>query len=95
MQKERKMLKTLKELYRGNLVPCEQGGSNSQHIKDLLQLIQNNRDKLCQNLTEEQKAILEKYDSHIADMNELLCEDSFASGYCLGTRMTVAALSDD
>ena len=89
------MNKILKEFYRGNLVPCEQGGSNSQHIKDILQLIQNNREKLCQNLTEEQKAILEKYDSHITDMNESLCEDSFVCGYRLGTRMTVAALSDD
>ena len=89
------MFKTLKELYRGNLVLYEQNGSNSQHIKDLLQLIENNREKLCQNLTEEQKAILKKYDSHITDMNELLCEDSFVCGYRLGTRMTVAALSDD
>ena len=89
------MFTILNELYRGNLVPYEQNGSNSQHIKDLLQLIENNREKLCQNLTEEQKAILEKYDSHITDMNELLCEDSFVCGYRLGTRMTVAALSDD
>ena len=89
------MFTILNELYRGNLVPYEQNGSNSQHIKDLLQLIENNREKLCQNLTEEQKAILEKYDSHIADMNESLCEDSFVCGYRFGTRMTVAALSDD
>lgn len=85
------MFETLKEFYRGDLVPCEKNGSNGQYIKDLLQLIENSHEKLCRSLTTEQKEILEKYDSFVVDMNALLCEDSFISGYRLGTRMTAEA----
>ena len=89
------MSKILKEFYNGNIVPSNQSGDNSQYNQDILHLIENNRKKLCQGLSEEQKEILDKYDSHVADMNELLCEDSFVSGYRLGTRMTAEAFTKE
>ena len=89
------MSKILKEFYNGNIVPCNQTGDNSQYIQDLLHLIENNRKKLCQGLSEEQKEILDKYDSHVADMIELIREDSFISGYRLGTRMTAESFTKE
>ena len=89
------MFDTLKDLYRGHLVPDEKDGPNRPYIQDLLQLREGNREKLCQGLTEEQKEILEKYDRRTAEMIELIREDSFISGYRLGTRMTAEAFTKE
>ena len=89
------MSKILKEFYNGNIVPCNQTGDNSQYIQDLLHLIENNRKRLCQSLTEEQKEILAKYDCQMDEMIELIREDSFISGYRLGTRMTAEAFTKE
>lgn len=89
------MSKILKEFYNGNIVPCNQTGDNSQYIQDLLHLIENNRERLCQGLTEEQKEILEKYDRQTTEMIELIREDSFISGYRMGTRLTAEAFTKE
>ena len=89
------MSKILKEFYNGNIVPCNQTGDNSQYIQDLLHLIENNRKRLCQGLTEEQKEILEKYDRQTTEMIELIREDSFISGYRMGTRLTAEAFTKE
>ena len=89
------MSKILKEFYNGNIVPCNQTGDNSQYTQDLLHLIENNRERLCQGLTEEQKEILEKYDCQTTEMIELIREDSFISGYRMGTRLTAEAFTKE
>ena len=89
------MFDTLKDFYRGRLVPDEKDGPNRPYIQDLLQLREGNRQKLCQGLTEEQKEILAKYDCQMDEMIELIREDSFISGYRLGTRMTAEAFTKE
>ena len=89
------MFDTLKDFYRGRLVPDEKDGPNRPYIQDLLQLRDNNRERLCQGLTEEQKEILEKYDRQMDEMIELIREDSFISGYRMGTRMTAEAFTKE
>ena len=85
------MFDTLKDFYRGRLVPDEKDGPNRPYIQDLLQLLDNNREKLCQGMTEEQKEIFEKYDRQMDEMIELIREDSFVNGFRTGTRMTAEA----
>ena len=89
------MFDTLKDFYRGRLVPDEKDGPNRPYIQDLLQLRDNNRKRLCQGLTEEQKEILEKYDRQTTEMIELIREDSFISGYRMGTRLTAEAFTKE
>ena len=89
------MFDTLKNFYRGRLVPDEKDGPNRPYIQDLLQLRDNNRKRLCQGLTEEQKEILEKYDRQTTEMIELIREDSFISGYRMGTRLTAEAFTKE
>lgn len=89
------MFDTLKDFYRGRLVPDEKDGPNRPYIQDLLQLRDNNRERLCQSLTEEQKEILEKYDRQTTEMIELIREDSFISGYRMGTRLTAEAFTKE
>lgn len=89
------MFDTLKDFYRGRLVPDEKDGPNRPYIQDLLQLREGNREKLCQGLTEEQKEILAKYDCQMDEMIELIREDSFISGYRLGTRMMAEAFTKE
>ena len=89
------MFDTLKNFYRGRLAPNEKDGPNRPYIQDLLQLRDNNRERLCQGLTEEQKEILEKYDRQTTEMIELIREDSFISGYRMGTRLTAEAFTKE
>ena len=89
------MTNPLKEYYRDHIAPCTPCGSNCNEINDLKRLSDKTRQALMQGLTDEQKATLEKYEERLRRMNELICEDSFVTGYRLGTRMTVAALSDE
>lgn len=89
------MFDTLKGLYRDRLVPDEKDDPNRPYIQDLLRLHEGNREKLCQSLTEEQKEILAKYDCQMDEMIELIREDSFISGYRLGTRMTAEAFTKE
>ena len=85
------MFDTLKDFNRGRLVPDEKDGPNRPYIQDLLQLLDNNREKLCQGMTEEQKEIFEKYDRQMDEMIELIREDSFVNGFRTGSRMTAEA----
>ncbi len=89
------MFDALKDFYRGRLTPNEKDGPNRPYIQDLLQLRASNRERLCQGLTEEQKEILEKYDRQMDEMIELIREDSFISGYRVGTRMTAEAFTKE
>ena len=89
------MFDTLKDLYRGRLVPDEKDGPNRPYIQDLLRLREGNREKLCQGLTEEQKEILEKYDCQMDEMIELIREDSFINGFRTGTRMAAEAFTKE
>ena len=52
----------LEELWYGNIFPQEQYEAQHNDIKPLLRLIEQNRNKLSETLTEAQKEILEKYD---------------------------------
>ncbi len=89
------MFDTLKDFYRGHLVPSEKDGPNRPHVQDLLRLREGNREKLCKGMTEEQKEILEKYDRQTAEMIELNREDSFINGFRTGTRMTAEAFTKE
>lgn len=84
----------LKELWYGNIQPNEFPRERSEERQELTKLLFRHGDTLDTMLTEEQKAVLDKYrECH----TELSCLDEcevFIRGFRLGMRIAVEALCD-
>ena len=86
------MRQIIKDLWNGNLAPCEICGSDNSEAKHLISLMERNREKLSAGLTEAQKSVFQRY----IDCSEeyLLCmlELAFCDGFSMGSRLTTEAL---
>lgn len=87
------MLNTIMQLWNGTLEPISHLGLNNPDIRRLENLIQRNREKVEANLAESEKEIFEKYNDCINEYAILLSEQAFCDGFCLGTKITVEALT--
>ena len=83
------MTSILEDLWFGNIEPQAAYLENDKHISKLLTLIDRNRDKLSDTLTEQQKELLEKYESAVKDFNCEAEEAAFEYGFSLGARMII------
>lgn len=82
-------MQTMKDLWNGNIAPCEHCGSHDPEIKGLMGLIERNREKLSSGLTEAQMETFQKYmdcsDEYLLRMLEL----AFCDGFCLGGKLVM------
>ena len=88
------MKKTLVDLWYGNIDPQEQAPTNPQ-VPDLLKLLERNHDALNKTLNDDQKELLEKYQSCADEISGFCERDSFIYGFRLGMRLAVEALDDE
>ena len=86
---------TLQQLWRDNAEAIFQRHTNSQSIRELSDLIERNRNKLCEQLTDQQKEILQTYDDCHAEVEDLYYEQVFEGAFCLGVRLAAAGLLQD
>ena len=63
------LMKTIDELWYGNISPFEQCTRGDKRLKELLKLVARNREELDGTLTEKQKEALEKFEEC---MNEIV-----------------------
>ncbi len=84
----------LEELWYGNIDPHEQSYSRTPAIKELLELMQRNRAKLHEPMTEEQRETLEKYDDCVNEMHCIVEQEIFAYAFRLGGKLMLAVLTD-
>ena len=77
----------LEELWYGNINPLEDSTDGNTEVKKLLSLVGRNRDKLCEGLTEQQKADLAKYDDSVNEMYGFLEQEVFKYGFRIGCRI--------
>ena len=89
------MMNILDELWYGNINPQEQSKDNNRAIKELLNLMGRNRDRLHDSLTEEQRETLEKYDDCVNEMYGLIESEIFSYAFRLGGRLMLATLLDE
>ena len=82
----------LDELWYGNINPQEQSKDNNRAIRELLNLMGRNRDRLHDSLTEEQRETLEKYDDCVNEMYGLIESEIFSYAFRLGGRLMLATL---
>lgn len=85
------MQKTIIDLWNGNIAPCEHCGSHDPQINNLMGLMERNREKLGDGLTEAQMETFQKYidcsDEYLLRMLEL----AFYDGFCLGSKLVMEA----
>ena len=89
------MMNILDELWYGNINPQEQSKDNNRAIKELLNLMGRNRDRLHDSLTEEQRETLEKYDDCVNEMYGLIESEILSYAFRLGGRLMLATLLDE
>ena len=88
------MKRTLIDLWYGNIDPREQAQANPQ-VPDLLKLLERNYDALSKTLNDDQKELLEKYQSCADEISGFCERDSFIYGFRLGMRLAIEALAED
>ncbi len=88
------MKRTLIDLWYGNIDPQEQAQANPQ-VPDLLKLLERNHDALSKTLNDDQKELLEKYQSCADEISGFCERDSFIYGFRLGMRLAIEALAED
>ncbi len=86
------MKETIRELYYGNIFPCERCGSNNSEIKSLAKKLGECRERLTNELTDKQKKLLEEYDNLSSELSCLYHEEFFAEGFSLGAKIVKEAI---
>ena len=86
------MKSILEEFWYGNIDPQVDATSDNKEVKNLLALMMQNREKLCEKLNDEEKDILEKYDDCQIEMNSLIEREIFRYAVSLGMRLSFESL---
>ena len=80
-------MKTIDELWYGNIAPFEQCTRDDKRLKELLKLVARNREELDGTLTDKQKEILEKFEECMNEMHGVAERDAFSHGFRLGVQL--------
>ena len=80
-------MKTIDELWYGNIAPFEQCTRDDKRLKELLKLVARNREELDGTLTDRQKEILEKFEENMNEMHGVCERDAFSYGFRLGVQL--------
>ena len=86
---------TISKLWNGELEPYTQVGKDNTEIKELEEQVRLSYEKLEKSLSEEQRVLLDKYRDSVDSYTALTAELAFCDGYCLGTKLTVQALTKE
>ena len=80
-------MKTIDELWYGNIAPFEQCTRDDKRLKELLKLVARNREELDSTLTDKQKETLEKFEENMNEMHGVCERDAFSYGFRLGVQL--------
>lgn len=89
------MKKFLSDSWNGNLCPVKNCGKNDPEIKNLMELIAKNRDKIEKTFDEPQTQIFETYNCCVQEYLELILEQVFYQGFSLGIKFTTEAFEEN
>ena len=89
------MRETMKDLWYGNVNPCEKCGGSDPELRQLLSLVEQNRAALACGLEKSQREVLEKMIANYDKYWCLLEEQAFCDGFCLASRLMAEVLSAD
>ena len=84
----------IKELWHGNIVPQEDGCTNTKEMKELIGYIARHHEELDKDFTDEQKETFEKFQDCWSEYMSLAEEAIFAYGFKLGAKMMLEMLNE-
>jgi hypothetical protein len=85
---------TIKELWRGNIIPQEDSRTYSKEMKELLGYMSRHHEDLEKSMTDEQKEIFEKFHDCWSEYASLAEEAIFTYAFKLGARLTLEIFMD-
>ena len=85
----------LEKLWYGNINPLEDSTDGNAEVKKFLYLVGRHRDKLCDSLTEQQKAGLAKYDDAVNEMYGIIEQEVFKYSFRLGARIVLEVMEEE
>ena len=88
------MKSIINELWHGNIVPQEDSRNNTKEMKELISYIARHDEDLGKLLTEEQKAIFEKYQDCWNEHVSLAEAAIFEYAFKLGARLMLDSLGE-
>ena len=87
-------MKTLENLWYGNIDPHEVYLKDQHQFKRLLSLLEKSRDALSATLTDNEKELLDKYDEMANEMHSISEIAAFSFGLRLGVKLMVETLDE-
>ena len=87
-------MRLLEEFWYGNIEPMEYDTSSYKEYKKLLELICRNEEKLRATMTDEQKALFEKYTDCVREYQTIADCLLFQNSFKPGARMIVEIMRD-
>ena len=81
------MMKTIDELWYGNVSHFEQCTRGDKRLKELLPLMARNCEELEGTLTDKQKETLEKFEDCMNEMHSITEREAFSYGFRLGVQL--------
>ena len=90
-------MKTLEDLYYGNIIPQEKTFIDGSRYGELLKYVQRHMDDLNATFTEDQKEVFEKFHDCKEEMQSISEVNAFVSGFKLAMRIMIEVTdtSDD
>ena len=89
------MPKTLRDLFLGNILPCERPMPSTSPIKRLSRRLAQQEEKLSETLDEEGKAQLVEILNTQLEMDSATAEENFILGFRLGVRIMAECLGGE
>ena len=86
-------MQTIKELWYGNITPCEHCGCHDPEANHLIKLMERNREVLREELTDVQRETFQKYIDSSEEYLLRMLELAFCDGFRLGSKLMVEALA--
>ena len=88
------MKSIIKELWRGNVLPVEDGRQNTPETQQLLEYLGRHNDDLLKTMTDEQKEIFDKFHDCWSEYASLFDEALFEYAFKLGMQFAIEGLSE-
>ena len=86
------MKSMIDELWYGNVSPMDDTRNNTEEMKELMSYIARHQEELVTTLTNEQKAIFEKFDDCLSKYASKAEKAIFSYAFKLGARLTLEML---
>ena len=88
------MISMIQELWHGNVIPQEDGRTNSKEMKELLGYMSRHHEDLEKSLTDEQKEIFEKFHDCWSEYMSLGETTIFEYAFKLGMQIAIETLTE-